>query len=84
MVTGYDEHLIEDMYGRSVRVAMIRLPEVEARTGMKKSWIYREVRANRFPQPVKMSPQAIAWVESEIDHWIKMRIADCRQTHGGR
>ena len=32
--------------------------------------------AGRFPRPVKIGPRAVAWVESEIDDWLRQRIAD--------
>jgi len=46
-----------------------RLPSVMARTGMGRSWIYREVAANRFPKPVKIG-SATVWDAAEIDRWL--------------
>jgi prophage regulatory protein len=57
---------------------LIRLPETSRRTGYGKSWIYKLVSRGCFPQPVKIGPRAIAFVESEVDEWINQRIAESR------
>lgn len=56
---------------------LLRLPDVEARTGLKKSAIYAGMRAGTFPACIKLGPRAAAWPESEIASWIasKIRIA---------
>ncbi len=43
-----------------------RLPSVLARTGMGRSWIYREVAVGRFPKPIKIG-RASGWDGAEID-----------------
>lgn len=55
---------------------LIRLPEVQRRTGYSKAWIYRLLREQRFPQSVKIGSRSIAFVESEIDEWISQRIEE--------
>lgn len=57
---------------------LIRLPEVQRRTGYSKAWIYRLISQKRFPSTVKIGTRAIAFVESEIDEWINQRIAESR------
>lgn len=47
-----------------------RLPAVVARTGMSRSWIYKEVAAGRFPKPIKIGG-ASGWSASAIDGWIE-------------
>jgi prophage regulatory protein len=54
---------------------LIKRPEVERKTGKSCSRIYDDIRAGIFPKPVPIGPQAVAWVESEIDAWIEQRIA---------
>ncbi|WPO94639.1 AlpA family transcriptional regulator [Buttiauxella sp. HR94] len=56
--------------------SLIRLSEVQKRTGYSKAWIYRLLKDNRFPQSVKIGSRAIAFVESEVDEWICERIAE--------
>ena len=49
----------------------LRLCDVEKRIGMTKSWIYRMMNGGRFPEPIRLSPRAVRWRESEIELWIK-------------
>lgn len=56
---------------------MMTLAEVEAITKRKKSWIYREVRAKRFPAPDDGS-----WYASEVQEYLRKR-RDARLRDGG-
>lgn len=58
---------------------LIRLHEVQRRTGYSKAWIYRLMSQKRFPTSVKIGTRAIAFVESEIDEWINTRIEESRK-----
>ncbi|QMJ04909.1 MULTISPECIES: helix-turn-helix transcriptional regulator [Enterobacteriaceae] len=58
--------------------SLIRLPEVQRRTGYSKAWIYRLISQKRFPSSIKIGSRAIAFVESEIDEWVNQRIAESR------
>lgn len=49
---------------------LIRLKEVERRTGLSKSAIYRRAGAGTFPRPVPLGHSMSAWVESEVDAWV--------------
>lgn len=62
-----------------------RLPAVIARTGMSRSWIYKQVAAGRFPRPVKIG-SASGWQADEIDRWLDALCADphATVTHAGR
>jgi prophage regulatory protein len=53
----------------------IRLPEVCARVGLKRSTVYRLISLGRFPKHIKLSEHASAWIESEIDDFMIARIA---------
>ncbi|QLA16239.1 helix-turn-helix transcriptional regulator [Desulfolutivibrio sulfoxidireducens] len=46
---------------------LIRLPEVLARVGYKRSRFLDLVRQGVFPRPVRIGPRAVAWQESVID-----------------
>ena len=37
--------------------------------------LWRLEKAGRFPKRVPLSPSRIAWIESEVDAWIKKRVA---------
>ncbi|AIN12659.1 TPA: AlpA family transcriptional regulator [Yersinia enterocolitica] len=58
--------------------SLIRLSEVQRRTGYSKAWIYRLLKEERFPASIKIGSRAIAFIESEIDEWINQRIAESR------
>jgi predicted DNA-binding transcriptional regulator AlpA len=47
----------------------LRLPQVEDRTGLKKSTIYKRIAEGQFPPPIKLSPRASAWPSDEIEEW---------------
>ena len=54
---------------------LLRRPEVEARTGLSRSELYRRIRMGTFPRPVKLGERASAWVEAEVDAWAAAHIA---------
>lgn len=45
---------------------LIRLPAVEQRTCQRKTKIYEQIRAGKFPRPVRIGKRAVAWWEHEI------------------
>ena len=53
---------------------LLRLPDVEARVGLRKSSIYDAMKRGEFPAPVKLSRRAMCWPASAIDAWIAGRI----------
>ncbi len=61
-----------------VRVRILRLPEVQRRTGLSRSTIYVRLDQGRFPRPVSLGARAVGWIESEVDEWIRERIAESR------
>lgn len=50
---------------------LLRLPEVMARVGLKRSAIYQRMTDGRFPRSRSLGPKCTVWVESEIDAWIR-------------
>ncbi|MCC8381853.1 AlpA family transcriptional regulator [Xenorhabdus sp. PB30.3] len=58
--------------------SLIRLSEVQRRTGYSKAWIYKLIEGNKFPKQVKIGARSIAFIESEVDDWITQRIAESR------
>ena len=47
-----------------------RLPAVMARTGMSRSWLYKEMAAGRFPKALKIG-SASGWKASDVDAWME-------------
>lgn len=62
-----------------IKVALIRLRQVMARTGMSRSTMYAYIKEGRFPPPIAISDRCVAWVEADIDRWIGDRIASSRR-----
>jgi len=56
------------------KLRVIREPEVRRRTGLSHSTIWIMRNAGEFPQPVKLGPRALGWVEHEIDAWLEKRV----------
>lgn len=49
---------------------LVRMPELERRTGMSRSTIYRRIEAGRFPDRIPLAGNIAAWRESEIADWM--------------
>ena len=54
---------------------LLRLPEVISQTGLNRNSIYQ---IEDFPKPIKIGARATAWVQSEVQDWIKARISQQR------
>ncbi len=57
---------------------ILRLPQVCAVTGLKRSMIYQLEAEQRFPNRIKIGVRAVGWIESEVRTWIATRIAESR------
>ena len=57
------------------KTRLIRLKEVQHRVGLGRSTIYRWMAEGEFPQPVPLGGHAVAWVESEVEAWIDLKLA---------
>ncbi len=47
--------------------ALLRLPSVIQRVGLKRTAIYERVGLGLLPAPIKLGPRASVWPEHEID-----------------
>ena len=45
--------------------------DVEARTGLARSTIYKWISEGGFPSPVRLGGRVVAWRASEIEAWIE-------------
>lgn len=54
---------------------LIRIKEVQYRTGLGRSTIYRWMAKGEFPRPIKLGGYAVAWSEMDIETWILTRNA---------
>lgn len=59
---------------------ILRLPDVIRKTGMSKTAIYTRLRKNEFPEPLKLGPRAVGFVEAEVNGFL----ADLIRQRGAR
>lgn len=59
-------------------VSMLRRREVQARTGLSRSTIYRRVAEGTFPEPVNLGGRAVGWIAAEVQEWLERKIAASR------
>jgi prophage regulatory protein len=59
----------------SSRERFISYGEVNNRTGLSRTTIWRLEKIRDFPQSVRISPGRRAWRESDLDRWIEARLA---------
>ena len=52
---------------------LLRLTEVQTRTALARTTIYRKMRDRSFPEPLKVGVRAVRWRESEIEAWLATR-----------
>ena len=58
------------------RDRLLRLPDVEALAGIKKSTIYQLMREGKFPSCVRISRRLSVWPESAVLTWVNQRIRE--------
>ncbi|MBP2302563.1 helix-turn-helix transcriptional regulator [Azospirillum picis] len=58
----------------SVPTKLLRFPDVQARVGYTRVHIDRLERGGRFPKRVQIGARAVAWVESEIEDWLRRKM----------
>jgi prophage regulatory protein len=52
---------------------LMRRPQVEQATGLKRSTIYLWMGQGRFPRPISLGARHVAWRSDEIEEWIANR-----------
>lgn len=57
---------------------ILRLPEVKTQTGLSRSAIYQRIADGIFPKQIGLGGRAVGWLESDIQNWIKQRLAQSR------
>ncbi|WP_152048274.1 helix-turn-helix transcriptional regulator [Aureimonas psammosilenae] len=55
---------------------ILRRPDVEKATGLRRSAIYDLIGEGKFPKPIRLSRQSVGWLETEIADWQRARIAE--------
>lgn len=60
---------------------LIKRPEVQSETTLSRSQIYALISEGKFPKPISLGGNRVAWLSSEVFAWIDQRIAE---RNGGR
>ena len=55
------------------REVLLTRREVERRTGLSRSTLYRKMRDGTFPVPLKVSERAVRWRDSDIRAYVDSR-----------
>jgi prophage regulatory protein len=56
---------------KPVRGVLIKIDEVVARTGMKRTWIYSRIRTGRLPFAYfQLGPSTLRFDTADIDDWL--------------
>ena len=49
---------------------LLNRPAVEEITGLGRTALYRAMREQRFPEPLRVGPKSVRWRLSEVQRWI--------------
>ncbi|SFH38399.1 AlpA family transcriptional regulator [Pseudomonas sp. NFACC45] len=55
---------------------ILRLSDVEQKTGLKRSFLYSLMNLGKFPKSVRLGVRAVGWDAEEVDQWIADRLSD--------
>ncbi|MBP2444834.1 helix-turn-helix transcriptional regulator [Rhizobium leguminosarum] len=55
---------------------LLALKELKTTKGVPycKASLYRKISTGEFPRPIRLGENRVAWLESEVDTWIKTHI----------
>ncbi len=59
-----------------MNIRILRQRQVIEKVGYSPMHLWRLEKADRFPRRVKLGPNSVGWVSTEIDAWIKGRIEE--------
>ena len=57
-------------------MTLLPISDVLKKTGTSRGFVSANVRAGRFPAPIKLGPRKRMWDAKEIESWLQARIAD--------
>jgi prophage regulatory protein len=68
------EEGLKAVASRRIPDRLLRMPEVQRLTGLRRSAIYEQMQRGTFPQSVKVGRRATTWSEAAIQGWIAERL----------
>ena len=72
------QHILEKYKDNPEDLTLVRMPDVEIASGLKRSAIYKRIADGTFPAPIKITSRCSAWIKGEINEWIAKRIDGTR------
>lgn len=57
---------------------ILRLPAVKHQTGLSRSTLYKLISSGEFPKQIDLSGRSVGWLESDVQNWIRQRLAASR------
>lgn len=73
---GRDRLTVRSGSERVTPLKLLRFPAIRERTGLSRSTIWRLERRGVFPRHRRISANTVAWIEEEIDIWIRERAGE--------
>lgn len=58
---------------------ILRRPEVERVSGLRRSTLYAWIAAGQFPAPVRLGARLVGWRLSDVQRWIDARAPKVRE-----
>lgn len=55
---------------------ILRLDEVESKSGFKRAHIYNLMKRGQFPRALRLGVRAVGWDSVEVEQWIADRLKD--------
>ncbi len=55
------------------KIRYLREPQICELTGLSKTTRWRLERAGKFPKKRQLSPNAVGWIEAEVQAWLSSR-----------
>ncbi len=56
-------------------LGVIRWPELRRELRADRSTVWRWQRSQGFPKPVRIGPNSVGWLRSEVNAWLAARVA---------
>ena len=60
---------------------ILKLKEVCSIVGLKPSTIYKLMSSGEFPKQIKLTAKSVGWANSEINHWVTIKIGNMNVPH---
>jgi prophage regulatory protein len=67
-----------DRFSSPVPKRVLSFPDLKSEKGIawSRQQVWRQVKAGKFPAPIKLGEGTAAWLETEIDAWLDERVAE--------